>query len=114
MRTLSLSGVILAATFLATAPQASARIGAAAVREGPRGGPCFTIAPREQAQGTPEFQAVSVLEGRRLLWAMRMPPGRNTTPSYEARFCLARQPDGGLLVHQIVPGERAGRRPGAC
>jgi hypothetical protein len=158
MQTRVLSGIILIA-LLAGAPLAQARVGEAEVREGPRGGPCFTISPREERLGTPEFQGVSVLEGRRLMWTMHMPPGRSfplsfamcvpyggrvaalprsesaaleagrvyslhidtraikgraAPPSYEARFCLARQRDGRLLVHQIMSGEREGRRLYGC
>src|SRR4051794_30263851 len=61
---------------------ALARIGDAEVREGPRGGPCFTISPREERTGTPEFQAVTVSDGHRLLWKMSMPPGRSFPLSF--------------------------------
>ena len=159
MHTRVLSGIILAAVLLSATRLAQARVGEAEVREGPRGGPCFTISPREERLGTPEFQAVTVLDGRRQLWAMRMPPGRSfplsfamcvpyggrvaslphsealaleagrvyslhidaraprghaTPPSYEARFCLARQRDGSLQVHQIMSGEREGPRLYGC
>ena len=40
--------------------------------------------------------------------------GRTTPPSYEARFCLARQHDGNVIVHQIGSGEREGRRMYGC
>jgi hypothetical protein len=57
---------------------AHARTGEADVREGPRGGPCFTISPREERLGTPDFQAVTVSDGRHALWHMSMPPGRTS------------------------------------
>jgi hypothetical protein len=162
MQTRVQSGIILTA-LLAAIPAAvmqpaQARVGEAEVREGPRGGPCFTISPREERLGSPDFQAVSVTEGRRQLWAMRMPPGRSFplsfsmcvpyggrvaalprsqsatleagrvytlhiearprsragAPSYEARFCLARQRDGRLQVHQIMSSDRESHRLYGC
>jgi hypothetical protein len=159
MQTRVPSGIFLAAMLAVAMQPARARIGEAEVREGPRGGPCFTISPREERLGTPDFQGVSVSDGRRLLWTLRMPPGRSfplrftmcvpyggrvaalprseaaaleagrvyslhidaraargqaTPPSYEARFCLARQRDGALLVHQIMSGERESHRLYGC
>lgn len=66
--------VLLCAWCLA-AP-ACARVGAAEVREGPRGGPCFTITPREERLGTPEFRSIVVWEGARPVWKMTMPKER--------------------------------------
>lgn len=154
-----LSGIILATILALTIQPVQARVGEAEVREGPRGGPCFTISPREARLGTPEFQAVSVSDGRRQLWALRMPPGRSfplsfsmcvpyggrvaalprsqsvaleagrvynlhievrtargrpTPPSYEARFCLARQRNGNLQVHQIMSSDRESHRLYGC
>jgi hypothetical protein len=34
--------------------------------------------------------------------------------AYEARFCLARQPDGSVLVHHIWPDDREGRHLFGC
>ena len=148
----ALCGAVLLA--LAAPPGAAgARVGEAEVRAGPRGGPCFTITPREERLGTPDFQGVTVSDGRHLLWKMSMPPGRSfalsfamcvpyggrvaslpqapaatlepgkvyalhidarpgkegkAATAYEARFCLAVQPDGGTIVHQVWPGERDG------
>ncbi|MGZ5202652.1 MAG: hypothetical protein ACXWC4_23060 [Telluria sp.] len=34
--------------------------------------------------------------------------------AYEARFCLAQQPDGTVLVHHIWPDDREGRRLFGC
>jgi len=148
--------MLLCACLLA-AP-AYARVGEAEVREGPRGGPCFTITPREERLGTPEFQSIVVWEGAHPVWKMAMPKERTflltfgmcvpyggrvaslprTTParlepgrvyslriearpgkgraasSYEARFCLARQPDGTAIVHQIWNGDREGPRLYGC
>jgi hypothetical protein len=65
------------------APTAAlARIGMAEVREGPRGGPCFTISPREEREGTPDFGAVTVSDGSRLLWKMSMPRDRTFPLSF--------------------------------
>ncbi|WP_036169284.1 hypothetical protein [Massilia sp. 9096] len=162
MHTRDPSGIMLAtlltAILMAAVRPAQARVGQAEVREGPRGGPCFTISPREERLGTSDFQAVSVSDGRRQLWTMRMPPGRSfplsfsmcvpyggrvaalprsasaaleagrvytlhidarprshaAAPSYEARFCLARQRDGSLLVHQIVSSDRESHRLYGC
>jgi hypothetical protein len=58
------------------AASAHARVGEAEVREGPRGGPCFTITPREERLGTPEFQSIVVWEGARPVWKMTMPKER--------------------------------------
>src|SRR5690242_7006998 len=58
------------------AAQALARTGTAEVREGPRGGPCFTISPREEREGTPDFHAITVSDGQHMLWKMTMPPER--------------------------------------
>jgi len=58
------------------AASAYARVGEAEVREGPRGGPCFTIAAREARVGTPEFQAIAVWDGAHPVWKMAMPKDR--------------------------------------
>jgi len=148
------------AFLLALPGSAHARIGAAEVRAGPHGDPCFTISPREERLATPDFQAVTVSDGRRLLWHMSLPPGRpsfalgfavcvpyggrvaslpqtpalalepgkvyllriepraartpNAAASYEARFCLAKQPDGSAIVHQIWDTDREGSRLYGC
>jgi hypothetical protein len=77
MRSQFLPGSLLAtlalAILVAWPLHAATRIGEAEVREGPRGGPCFTISPREERLGTPEFQSVTVSDGRRQLWKMAMP-----------------------------------------
>ena len=68
---------------LATMPGlAQARVGEAEVRAGPRGGPCFTISPREERMGTPDFQALAVTDGHRPLWRISMPPGRTFALSF--------------------------------
>ena len=150
--------VLLACAWL-PATVAHARVGEAEVREGPRGGPCFTITPHEERMGTPDFQGIVVWEGAHPVWKMTMPkertfpltygmcvpyggrvaslprtvsgplvPGRiyslriearpggggRTAPSYEARFCLARQHDGSAVVHQIRYGEREGQHIAGC
>lgn len=160
MHTRVVSGVVSIAVFASALPALGlARVGDAEVREGPRGGPCFTISSREERIGVPDFQAVTVSDGRRLVWKMSMPPGHSfplsfsmcvpyggrvaslprseaaelesgrvyylhidarpakghaTPPSYEARFCLARQRDGSTAVHQIWNGDREGRRLYGC
>jgi hypothetical protein len=67
--------VLLACAWLPAAT-AHARVGEAEVREGPRGGPCFTITPREERLGTPDFQGIVVWEGARPVWKMTMPKER--------------------------------------
>lgn len=154
------SGALLVLTALvALSPSAATRIGEAEVREGPRGGPCFTISPREERLGVPDFRAVTVSDSARLLWKLSMPAGRSfplsgsmcvpyggrvaalprthaaeletgklyylhieTRPArgkampqaYVARFCLTRQRDGSVLVHQIQDGERDGPHMVVC
>lgn len=153
-------GTLLALTALvALQPSSAARTGEAAVREGPRGGPCFTIGAREERIGTPDFRALTVSDGARLLRKLSLPAGRSfplsasmcvpyggrvaslprtqaaalapgkiyylhidTRPAkgkpmplaYEARFCLARQADGSMLVHQVGNAEREGRDLYGC
>jgi hypothetical protein len=77
------SGALLLLTTLAAlSPSAATRTGEAEVREGPRGGPCFTISPREERLGTPDFRAVTVSDGARLLWRMSMPTERSFPLSF--------------------------------
>jgi hypothetical protein len=71
-----LPGALCALALTLPAAPALARTGAAEVREGPRGGPCFTIGPREERAGTPDFHAVTVSDGQHMLWKMTMPPER--------------------------------------
>jgi hypothetical protein len=61
---------------------AHARVGEAEVREGPRGGPCFTIAAREARLGTPDFQAIAVWDGAHPVWKMAMPKDRTFALTY--------------------------------
>ena len=57
--------------------QAARRIGEAQVRADANGQPCFTISEREEKRsGTPDFQAITVSEGARVLWHMAMPSDR--------------------------------------
>jgi hypothetical protein len=67
--------VLFACAWLPAAA-AHARVGEAEVREGPRGGPCFTITPREERLGTPDFQGIVVWEGAHPVWKMTMPKER--------------------------------------
>lgn len=79
MQTRVLAGIVLVAVFASALPvRGQVRVGDAEVRAGPRGGPCFTICPREE------------------------------------RFCLARQRDGSIVVHQIWNGDREGRKMYGC
>jgi hypothetical protein len=57
--------------------QAAPRVGEAQVRSGKNELPCFTIAEREEQRGgSPDFQAVTVTAGERVLWRMAMPRER--------------------------------------
>jgi hypothetical protein len=57
--------------------QAARRIGEAQVRADANGQPCFTISESdEKRSGTPDFQAITVSEGARVLWHMTMPRDR--------------------------------------
>jgi hypothetical protein len=71
----------LLCAWLATAP-AHARVGGAEVREGPRGGPCFTITLREDRLGTPDFHGIVVWEGAHPVWKMTMPKDRTFPLTY--------------------------------
>jgi hypothetical protein len=95
-----LPGALCALALTLPAAHALARIGAAEVREGPRGGPCFTISPREEREGTPDFHAVTVSEGQRMLWKMTMPPERTFPLSFS--MCV---PYGGQVAS--LPHTRA-------
>jgi hypothetical protein len=82
MRLLLLPGALGALALVVGPAGAMARTGSAEVREGPRGGPCFTISPKEDSKGTPDFQSVTVSDGQRLLWKMSMPPERTFPLSF--------------------------------
>jgi hypothetical protein len=75
--TLCLAGLLLLPS------QAARRIGEAQVRESANGLPCFTISEREEGRsGTPDFGAITVTEGERILWRMAMPPERTFPVTY--------------------------------
>jgi len=112
-------GTLLALTALAALkPSAAARIGEAEVREGPRGGPCFTIGAREEKLGIPNFQSLVVMDGPRLVWKLTTP--RERTFALSAGMCV---PYGGKVAAlprtqaaELVPGRiynlRIEARPG--
>jgi hypothetical protein len=63
--------------------QAARRVGEAEVRADANGLPCFTISEREeQRSGTPDFQAITVSDGQRVLWRMAMPRERTFSVSF--------------------------------
>ena len=77
--------------------QAAPRVGEAQVRSGKNELPCFTIAEREEQRGgNPDFQAVTVSAGERVLWRMAMP--RERTFSLASSMCI---PYGGRV--QALP-----------
>jgi len=82
MRLVLLAGALCTLALMAVPAAALARTGAAEVREGPRGGPCFTITPKEEVRGTPDFQSVTVSDGQRPQWKMTMPPERTFPLSF--------------------------------
>lgn len=85
--TLLLLGLLLPA-------QAARRIGDAQVRMDANGQPCFTISEREEKRsGTPDFEAITVSEGTRVLWHMAMPPDRTFPVSFS--MCI---PYGGRVT----------------
>lgn len=85
------------ASLLPLPVQAARRVGEAQVRPGKNELPCFTIAEREeQRSGTPDFQAVTVREGARIVWRMTMP--RERTFALAASMCI---PYGGRV--QALP-----------
>ena len=109
--------VLLACAWL-PATVAHARVGAAEVREGPRGGPCFTITPHEERLGTPDFHGIVVWDGARPVWKMTMPKERTFPLTYG--MCV---PYGGRVASlprtasgPLVPGHvyslRIETRPG--
>ncbi len=89
--TLFLAGLL---TFHA---HAAPRVGEAQVRSGKNELPCFTIAEREEQRGgSPDFQAVTVTAGERVLWRMAMP--RERTFPLASSMCI---PYGGRV--QALP-----------
>ncbi|MFC5479712.1 hypothetical protein [Massilia suwonensis] len=74
--------------------EAARRIGEAQVRMDANGQPCFTISEREEKRsGTPDFQAITVSEGQRVLWRMVMPRDRTFPVSFS--MCI---PYGGRVT----------------
>jgi hypothetical protein len=70
---------------------------------------CIPYAGRVQA--LPQTPAARLEPGRvyQVRIDARRTRGVNTPPVYEARFCLARQPDGSVLVHHIGHDDHEGR-----
>ena len=92
---------------LLPAAAAMARTGAAEVREGPRGGPCFTSSPQEERQGAPAFRSVTVSDGQHLLWKMSMPPERSFPLSFS--MCVPYGGQAASLPHTQVAGLETGK-----
>jgi hypothetical protein len=70
---------------------------------------CIPYAGRVPA--LPQTPAARLEPGRvyQVRIGARRSRGLDTPPVYEARFCLARQPDGSVLVHHIGPNDHEGR-----
>jgi hypothetical protein len=64
----------------------------------------------------PRTASVPLAPGRVYSLRIEARPGGSgrSAAAYEARFCLARQPDGSAVVHQIWNGEREGPRLYGC
>jgi hypothetical protein len=99
--------------------QAAPRVGEAAVRADANGLPCFTISEREeQRSGTPDFEAITVTEGERVLWHMALPRDRSFPVSfsmcipYGGRVPALPQTPVGLLGDGKVYTVRVEVRPG--
>jgi hypothetical protein len=99
----------LAGLLLLLPAQAARRVGEAQVRADANGRPCFTISEREEGRsGTPEFQAITVSEGERVLWRMSMPRERTFPVSfsmcipYGGRVPALPQTPAGPLANRIV------------
>lgn len=74
--------------------QGARRTGEAQVRTDANGQPCFTISEREEKRsGTPDFQAITVSDGARVLWRMAMPRDRTFPVSFS--MCI---PYGGRVT----------------
>ncbi|MGZ5183339.1 MAG: hypothetical protein ACXWC2_22905 [Ramlibacter sp.] len=101
------AGALCGLALTLPAAQALGRIGAAEVREGPRGGPCFTIGAREEGEGTPDFHAVTVSDGQRLLWKMSMPPDR--TFALSSSMCVPYGGQVASLPHTQAAALEAGK-----
>jgi hypothetical protein len=74
---------------------------------------CIPYAGRVQA--LPQTPAAPLQPGK--LYHVRIDARRasaNKAASYEARFCLARQPDGSVIVHHIGRDDHEGRRLYGC
>nr|WP_314543422.1 hypothetical protein [uncultured Massilia sp.] len=109
----------------AAAAPAPVRIGEAEVRAGPRGVPCFSISPREERQGTPDVQAVTVSDGKRLLWTATMPAERTFPLGFATCLLYGDKTHGGKLAalprtdaEKLEPGRvyylRIDARPGSA
>jgi hypothetical protein len=107
MRLLPIPGALCALTLVLLPAAATARTGAAEVREGPRGGPCFTISPKEERQGVPEFRSVTVSDGQHLLWKMSMPPERSFPLSFS--MCVPYGGQVSSLPHTPAAGLETGK-----
>jgi hypothetical protein len=78
---------LLLAGLLLLPAQAARPTGEAQVRTDANGQPCFTISEREEKRsGAPDFQAIVVSEGQRVLWRMTMP--RERTFAISASMCI--------------------------
>ncbi|MDL2355972.1 MAG: hypothetical protein QFF03_12015 [Pseudomonadota bacterium] len=75
---------------------------------------CIPYAGR--VQSLPQTAAAPLATGKvyEVYIAVRASDKPNQPRGYGARFCLARQPDGGTIVHPIEAGAREGRHLFGC
>jgi len=66
---------------------AAPRIGELEIRQGNGGAPCFSISEaEEQRGGAPNFDSITVSEGKAVLWTMTMPKQRTFPVTF--RMCI--------------------------
>ncbi len=101
---------------------AAPRIGELEVRQGNGGAPCFSISEaEEQRGGAPNFDAITVSDGKAVLWTMVMPKQRTFPVTF--RMCipyagrlpvLPQTPAAELQVGRAYDVYVATRKPGAA
>lgn len=100
---------------------AAPRIGELEIRQGNGGAPCFSISEaEEQRGGAPDFDSITVSEGKLVLWTMSMPKQRTFPVTF--RMCipyagrlpvLPQMPAAALRAGKAYDVFVATRKPGA-
>ncbi|MES2324389.1 MAG: hypothetical protein V4633_19210 [Pseudomonadota bacterium] len=114
--------MILVLTLAVNSAAAAPRIGELEVREGNGGLPCFSISQaEEQRGGAPNFDAITVSDGKAVLWTMAMPKQRTFPVTF--RMCipyagrlpvLPQMPAAALQAGKAYDVYVATRKPGAA